>query len=264
MPQTATNATHSPRWSGALERADDGSHRSGTRQGALRGVQFRIVDPMELFDALPAALDSGAQLPTHWSISPALVEFRTLADVATAISQVDSRSDRVIEALLAMPFDDDLVAQVLLAGLRRLLFLCRGSRRELLDDLVVEVAIAIGELRRVRPLNYRRHLAYVLVDRARDRQRASLRRQSSCWPVDAQSFSEVAEEREWTLEDQVLDRLRLRIVREQVAASGDNGLRRSWNSLVELIEAPRGTRPERDRWKYVRRRLGDYLGPDAA
>ena len=234
------------------------------RQGALRGVQSGIVDPMELFDALPAALDSSAEVPIHWSTSPALVEFRTLADVATAISQIDSRSDVVIEALLAMPLDDDLVAPVVLAGLRRLLFLCRGSRRELLDDLVVELAIAIGELRRVRPLNYRRRLVYVLVDRARDRQRASLRRECSYWPVDAHSFADVAEASPSSVEDEVLDRLRLGVVRERVAVSGDIGLRRSWNSLVELVDAPRQTRPQRDRWKYVRRRLGDYLGPDAA
>jgi hypothetical protein len=219
---------------------------------------------MELFDALPTSLHRRTQLPDDWAICPVLARYKTVADVTVAIGRVDRESDDVIGALLAMRLDDELVAPVLLAGLRRLLFLCRGTRRELLDDLVVELAIAIGELRRVRPLTYRRRLAYVIVDRARDRQRASLRRDRSWLPVDALSVADALETRASEVEDEVLDRVRLGVVREQVAASGDGGLRRSWNSLIDLVDAPRDSQAERDRWKYVRRRLGDYLGPGAA
>ena len=53
-------------------------------------------------------------------------------------------------------------------------------------------------------------------------------------------------------------------LREQVAASGDPGLRRAWNSLIELSDAPRDSRVLRDRWKYVRTRLAGHFAPDAA
>lgn len=219
---------------------------------------------MELFDALPTAFDGGAQIPPDWRASPALSRHQTLGDVAVAITAMDRESDKVIGALLALPLEDELVTPVLLAGLSRFIFLCRGSRRELLDDLVVEAAIAIAELRRVRPLTFRRHLAYVIVDRARDRQSSSLRRDRSWLPVDAVEIAEALNTRASDVEDEVIDRLRLDVVRAQVVASGDSCLRRSWNSLVELVDAPRDSQSERDRWKYIRRRLANYLGPDAA
>ena len=97
-----------------------------------------------------------------------------------AIGRLDNESDEVLDALLSLPPHDPLVTPVVLAGLRRLIFLCRGRDRDLLNDLTTEVAIAIGELRRVRPTRTNRRLGYVIVDRARDRQRAALRRQLSC------------------------------------------------------------------------------------
>jgi len=219
---------------------------------------------MDLFDALPFVVDCDACLPSRWAESPALVEYRSLGDVAAAVGRVDGESDQVIGTLLGMPLDDELVAPVLMVGLQRLLFLCRGGRRELLDDLVGEVAIAIGELRRARPLAYRRRLAYVIVDRARDRQRAALKRERAWWPVDALEISRRQVTDDVDVEDEVVDRLRLGAIRSQIAASGDAALARSWNSLVELVDAPRRSRAERDRWKYIRRRLTDHLGPDAA
>ena len=108
----------------------------------------------------------------------------SVAEIEQAIGRFDDESDLVVSALLAMPLDDPLVAPVLLAGLRPLIFLCRGRDRRLLNDLVTEAAVAIAELRRVRPVRARRRLAYVIVDRARDRQRASLRRQMACRSID--------------------------------------------------------------------------------
>jgi hypothetical protein len=219
---------------------------------------------MELFDALPSILDHDARLPVRWSESVGLATYRSLGEVIAAIGRLDGSSDAAVGALLSMPLDDELVAPVVLAGVRRLLFLCRGGRRELLDDLVAEVAIAIGELRRVRPLAYKRRLAYVIVDRARDRQRAALKRDSTWRPVDALSIADRLLTPIHDIEDEALDRVRLGVLREQVAAAGDAGLARSWNSLVELVDTPRTSQTERDRWKYIRRRIASHLGPDAA
>jgi hypothetical protein len=219
---------------------------------------------MELFDVLPSVVDGHARLPVRWADSPVLAEYRLLGEVMRAVGRLDGESDAVVEALLAMPVDDELVAPVLLCGLRRLLFLCRGTRRDLLDDLLGEVAIAIGELRRVRPLTYTRRLGYVIVDRARDRQRAALRREATWRPLDALEIAGQLPSDEPAVEAVVLDRVRLSVIREQVAASGEPALARSWNSLIELVDAPRGSRAERDRWKYIRRRLVDHFAPDAA
>lgn len=219
---------------------------------------------MELFDALPSVVDRGGRPPSHWLEVPALSRFECLGVLIDAIARHDSESDVLIGALLGLPHDDELVAPVLIAGLRNLLFLCRGSRRELLDDLLTEVAIAIGELRRVRPLSHRRRFAYVIIDRARDRQRASLRRDLSWRPVDSLQVANWLLTPSAAVEDEALNRVTVASVRETVASSADMGLRRSWNSLVELVDAPRESQAERDRWKYVRRRLTDHFGPDAA
>lgn len=219
---------------------------------------------MELFDALPSVVDGGACVPGRWSDSPVLGGFGSLGEIVAALGRLDSESDAVISELLARPLDDDLVAPVLLAGLRRLLFLCRGTRRELLDDLVGEVAIVIGELRRVRPLSHRRRLGYVIVDRARDRQRAALKREGGWRSIDPLDVADRLLTEATAVEDEALGRVRLGDLRDQVAASGDRGLCRSWNSLVDLVDAPRSARVDQYRWKYVRRRLLDHLGPDAA
>lgn len=219
---------------------------------------------MELFAALLAGHDCHSDVPGRWRTSATLSEYASLADVEEAIGPLDDESDDVVSALLAMPLDDPLVTPVLVAGLRRLIFLCRGRDRTLLNDLVTEVAIAIGELRRVRPARTDRRLGYVILDRGRDRQRAALRRQLSWRPVDPLMVAETVPA-PWTgIEESVIDRVRIGVVREQIIASGDPSLARSWNSLVELIDTPRRSQGERDRWKYIRRRLAGYLDPDAA
>ena len=189
--------------------------------------------------------------------------YLSFADLESAIGGVDDESDAVIDGLLGMPAADPLVATVLLAGLRPLVFLCRGRDRALLNELVTEVAIVIGEMRRVRPVTQRR-LAYVIVDRARDRQRAGLRREFACRSIDPLTVAESMADDRAAVDEVVVERLRLDVLRGQVAASGDVSLARSWNSLIELVDAPRLSQAERDRWKYIRRRLSGALGPDAA
>jgi hypothetical protein len=219
---------------------------------------------MELFDALTTDHDPDAKVPCRWRSSPALAGYSSVGEIEQAIGRFDDESDQVVSALLAMPLDDPLVAPVLLAGLRPLIFLCRGRDRTLLNDLVTEAAVAIAELRRIRPVRARRRLAYVIVDRARDRQRASLRRQMACRSIDPLLVAESVAACDPPVDTAIVDRLRVQVLRDQVAASGDVGLARSWNSLIELVDAPRRSQAERDRWKYIRRRLIGHLDPDAA
>ncbi|MEK7422798.1 MAG: hypothetical protein AAB131_03045 [Actinomycetota bacterium] len=217
---------------------------------------------MDLFDAVVPSQLPAEPIPTQWFSSPAIVNFELFGEVAAAISRLDDASDTVLLALLML--DDELTTPVILLGLRRLLFLCRGRDRDLLNDLTTEVAIVIGEMRRIRPTTTNRRLGYVIVDRARDRQRAALRRQSSSPIFDPKVFAETVADERPNLDDTVAVRLRLQALRAQVEACGDPALTRSWNTLLELAETPRTSQADRDRWKYVRRRLLQHLGPEHA
>ena len=219
---------------------------------------------MDLFEAVDARLLAAEPIPSRWSLQPRLFGCADLAELALSISRLDNESDEVLGALLSLPPDDPLVTPVILAGLRRLIFLCRGRDRDLLNDLTTEVAIAIGELRRVRTTSTNRRLGYVIVDRARDRQRAALRRQLSRPIFDPMVVAETVADPVADVDDVVVERVRLQALRAEVEASGDPGLVRSWNTLLELVETPRSSQADRDRWKYVRRRLVQHLGPDHA
>ena len=219
---------------------------------------------MEPFDAFTSDRVRTVLVPERWRSSPALESYSLIGEIERAVGRFDDESDKVVDALLAMPLDDPLVTPVLLSGVRRLIFLCRGRDRTLLNDLVTEAAIAIGELRRVRPAKARRRLAYVIVDRARDRQRATLRRQLAVRSIDPLTVAESVPSCAPTVEEVVLDRLTIELLHEQVTASQDESLLRSRDSLIELVDEPRLTQAERDRWKYIRRRLVGHLDPDAA
>ena len=219
---------------------------------------------MDLFDAISSHNLAALPVPAPWTASPSLAQHESLAHIAAAIARLDNTSDSVLEALLSLDIDDRVVTPVILLGLRRLIFLCRGRDRELLNDLTTEVAIVIGEMRRVRPARAGRRLGYVMVDRARDRQRAALRRQISRPVFDPMVVAETVADDSPDLEALVVERLRLQALRHQVEVSGDPGLARSWNTLLVLMETPRSSQAERDRWKYVRRRLVQHLDPDHA
>ena len=219
---------------------------------------------MDIFEAVdPIRLD-GEPLPSSWLRQPRLAGFDDVAGVARAIGRLDNESDEVLGELLSLTSDDPLVTPVVLAGLSRLMLLCRGRDRDLLNDLTTEVAIVIGEMRRVRATRTNRRLGYVIVDRARDRQRAALRRQLRDPIFDPTVVAATVCEPGPEVDDVVAGRLRLLALRSQVEASGDAGLARSWNTLLDLVETPRSSQADRDRWKYVRRRLVQKLGPDHA
>lgn len=219
---------------------------------------------MDLFDTISSHNLAALPVPAPWTASPSLAQHESLAHIAIAIARLDNTSDSVLEALFSLDIDDRVVTPVILLGLRRLIFLCRGRDRELLNDLTTEVAIVIGEMRRVRPASFGRRLGYVIVDRARDRQRAALRRQLARPVFDPMVVAETVADASPSLEDLVVERLRLQALRDQVELSGDPGLARSWNALLVLMETPRSSQAERDRWKYVRRRLVQHLDPDHA
>lgn len=241
---------------------------AGRREpGALPGVLFRTLAGMDLINALPSTFPGLDPLPAKWAKSPPLDRYSSLADVARAISRFDAESDRVVNTLLALPLTDRLVVPTLLMGLRQRLVVCRGRDHLMLNDLVTEVVLAIEELRRAGPTRRNRQdgerIGYLIVDRARDRQRCAIRRERHTTAVEPELLTDVVPAEMMSAAEAVAERDRLRVLRRRVLASGVPSLVRSWNSLVELVDEPRLSQAERDRWKYVRRRLSAYLG-DAA
>lgn len=219
---------------------------------------------MDIFNSATLLPSRARAVPPSWKQAPTLGQFDDLSAIADAIARLDERSDVVLHALLSVPDTDGVATAVIFAGLRHLMFLCRGRDQEQLNDLVAEVAIAIGELRRARPMLGRRRLGYLIVDRARDRRRLARRRQWAISTVDPSQVGDVLAASGPSIEEQVIQRNRLEVLRAQVEASGNPALVRSWNSLLDLEATPRSTQAERDRWKYVRRQLADHLDPDAA
>ena len=219
---------------------------------------------MDLFDAITSPVSAGLPVPVRWLASPHLARHPSLFALAESVGRLDDSSDAVLRALLARDIDDELVAPAILLGLRRLLYLCRGRDRELLNDLVTEVAIVIGEMRRGGPPTVGRRLGYVIVDRARDRQRSALRRQLGRPVVDPVVAEETLADPAPAVDELVVQRAQLAEIRTDVLESSDAGLVRSWNSLLQMVETPRSSQAERDRWKYVRRRLAQHLDPGHA
>lgn len=218
---------------------------------------------MDLLDVVAASHSFADRLPGRWC-APNVAGYYSLGEVVVAIDRLDDASDAVLTELLSFDLNDPLVVPAMLLGLRRLIVLCRRRDRVLLNDLVTEVVIVIGEMRRVRSVSVGRRLGYVIVDRARDRQRAALRRQLSRPVFDPSVVAETVADAGPDLDEVVVERSQLRALRDRVEASGDPGLARSWNSLLAMVETPRSTQAERDRWKYVRRRLVQHLDPDHA
>lgn len=254
---------------GAASRLDTGrlahpSYLCCSVLGSAPGSPALHRTGMDLFDTIASSQYSARPVPNRWTSSPCLAEHKSLADVAAAIDRLDDTSDTVLAELLSLDLHDQDMTPAILLGLRGLIFLCRGRDRELLNDLTTEVAMVIGEMRRVRPVSVGRRLGYVIVDRARDRQRAALRRQLARPVFDPMVVAETVADPAPAVDDVVIERLRLQALRRQVETSGDPGLARSWNTLLVLIEAPRSSQAERDRWKYVRRRLVQHFDPDHA
>lgn len=207
-------------------------------------------------------LSDNCPLPARWRHLPHLRSVESVGDLAKLIGRFDDQSDTVLDWLLSLPLDDPLVAPAILLGVSRLIFLCRGRDRELLNDLVVEVAIAIGEMRRVRPVRAQRRIGYVIVDRARDRQRAALRRDLNTSTLDPDVFGWTMPAVQVDVDETVTNRVVLDELRERVVSSGDHSLMRSWNTVLDMVDSPRASQAERDRWKYVRSALRKRLSQE--
>jgi len=232
----------------------------------VEGPSSSSVGDMDLCQRLVPERSRWRPIPPGWSTLD-LDEYRTLGDVAAAIAAFDDESDRVLAELLAARWqDDELVVSTILAGLQPLVRRYRANRPDLMNDLLIEATIVVCEMRRVRPTSFGRRTGYVIVDRAHDRQRHRLERAGRLRPreLDPNLASRSIICVETPMEEFVEYRLLVRDLRDRVEATGERALIRSWNTLLDLDGSSRDSQSDRDRWKYVRRRLIKRLRSDAA
>jgi hypothetical protein len=122
--------------------------REESLEGALRGVPVFTVRAWNCSMPLLLHTRSRTACPVDGRRPTSLAT--TLTDVVAPIDRLDESSDAVLTELLSFDLDDPLVVPVMLLGLRLLIVLCRRRDSVLLNDLVTEVVIVTGEMRRVR------------------------------------------------------------------------------------------------------------------
>ncbi|MCU1390663.1 MAG: hypothetical protein JWL72_4001 [Ilumatobacteraceae bacterium] len=237
-------------------------------EGVVAGVAFFTVFGMDIFTNLEAQLrlHHRQPIPVAWRADLTIEGLDSLQDVIAAVRRLNDDSDPVVRALLSVGRDDSVASAVLTVGLIPLTICrCRG-RRALVDELVGELALVIGEIRERGVPATDRRLASLLVDRAWDRVRSRGRRSSRVIPVDPAEV-QFPDDTSWgdparvAVNRVVLEAVRADLVR---SASERRPVIDAWNSAVVLSDRPSRTASERDRWKYVRRQLRRQFPPDLA
>ena len=237
-------------------------------EGVVAGVAPFTVFVMDIFTNLEAQLrlHRYQPVPAGWLTDPVLGGLESLQGVIAAVRRLNDDSDAVVGALLSIGRGDAVASAVLMAGLIPF-SICRcGGRRALVDELVGELALVIGEIEERGVPTTDRRLASLLVDRSWDRVRSRNRRSTRVIPVDPVEV-QFADDTSWGDPARVaVNRVALETVRADLVRTGS--LRRpvidAWNSAMELADRPSLTGSERDRWKYVRRQLRRQFPSDLA
>jgi len=180
-----------------------------------------------------------------------------LVDVVRDVRRLDARSDGVLAALVRRSPTDEWVASLVVVALLPLaLARCRKGRAQV-DELIGELAIAIGEAAIEGLEPSQRRVANCLLDRAWGRVRRPARRAhhpAVCDPRDL----------EWMIVDDRHDPADVAVQRADFdrtarwLAAADGAHRstvRAWNTAVSLAETDERSPQDRARLKYARRVL---------
>jgi hypothetical protein len=180
-----------------------------------------------------------------------------------AIRQVDDGSDAAIRQLLDR--GDELALEVILVALIPMLrHRCRNDRTKA-DEALGELSIVLAEFSRSGVPTTSRRLANLIVDRAWDAHRCTMRRERrAAFPVDPSRSYLFDEHSIDTGHRQVLDRVALHDFRDQLVKSQAAHPKASaaWNEALELALMERRTSAQRNRWKYVRLQLRKLAPPE--
>jgi hypothetical protein len=205
-------------------------------------------------------------LPPTWLSEPALARHTNVDRLVIAARHIGEESDDVVRALLSVA-DATQLADCILVGAMVALVRARCKRGVILvDDLIAEVAIAVAEARRDGLPRTERHLVNVLLDKAWDRACAPYQRARQVVPVAPDRVASLRGSDDEEPERVVVNRVAVAALRAdlQRRAGAMPSAVRAWNSAVELVDVPRKSRVQLDRWKYVRAQLRRQGSPDLA
>ena len=208
---------------------------------------------------------SAIRMPTSWARDPRLAGHASASAMAAAARAIGVDSDQVVDALLSVSEHRELADCIIVASMVGLVRSRCGRGPIPPEDLLAEVAISVAETRRDGVPATDRHLINVMLDRAWDRVRAPHQRSRGANVVASDLVERLAVE-DGDAERMVLNRVALAHFRDQLRADEEcsPAAVRAWNSAVELIDVPRKSRVQLDRWKYARQQLRRHGSPDLA
>jgi hypothetical protein len=205
-------------------------------------------------------------LPETWLSVPGLTGHISVDGLVAAARHIGDESDEVVLALLNVAEATQL-ADCIIVGAMVALVRARCKRGVILvDDLIAEVAIAVAEARRGGLPRTERHLVNVLLDKAWDRVCAPYQRARRVLLVSPDRVASLPGSDEEEPERVVVNRVAVADLRAHIrrTAGATPSAVRAWNSAVELVDVPRKSRVQLDRWKYVRAQLRRQGSPDLA
>ena len=208
---------------------------------------------------------SAVGVPRSWMRDPRLAGHASAAVMASTARAIGRDSDEVVDALLTVTERRELADCIIVAAMVGLVRArCRRGPIPP-EELLAEVAISVAETRRDGVPATDRHLMNVMLDRAWDRARAPHQRSQAMTVVASDLVDRLAVE-DGDAERMVLNRVALAHFRDQLRADEEcsPAAVRAWNSAVELIDIPRKSRVQLDRWKYARQQLRRHGSPDLA
>ena len=223
---------------------------------------------MDICRALDRELSKASEsgLPPSWLSKQSLAAHVTVDRLVAAARHIGEESDDVVRALLSVA-DATQLADCILVGAMVALVRARCKRGVILvDDLIAEVAIAVAEARRDGLPRTERHLVNVLLDKAWDRACAPYQRARQVVLVSPDRVASLRGSDDEEPERVVVNRVAVADLRAHLQRSviATPSAVRAWNSAVELVDVPRKSRVQLDRWKYVRAQLRRQGSPDLA
>lgn len=198
---------------------------------------------------------SGSELPPDWSVGQEGAT--TLRHLVATIRRVGPDSDRMIRLVLGDGSHRSVAEEVVIVALIPMLrHRCRLDRREI-EEVLAELAIAVGEMARDGAPDTERALANLLLDRAWKTHRKAERHRTAYVPFDPLKLDFVPVCSVDAPDDAVLDRVVLSEFRDRLASNpvANRSAVNSWNAALRLVDKEHRTSSERSRWKYVRKEL---------
>ena len=199
-------------------------------------------------------------------VGPGVGDRAPLAEAIDMIRRLDGRSDAVLRSLIEAA-DDELCMLAVIEALQPMLKRRCHNDRDVLSDLIAEVAIVVQELHRQRVWPVDRRLANCVVDKACYRAYRLRLPDKRIAPVDDIVLFDRTATNSPDPERTAVDRRAISDFCDDIAAHAASctQMRKVWGSLIELAGGDeRGGHTDKQRYRltYVRRVLRAHAHPD--